>query len=169
MQLEYNDLPYLEPLLMWLRNDETLKEVFTDKSFFMPKLDLAKATTEALQKECPAPRALWIFPLDTDAISQKEGCRNQGSHSFGIIIYVQCIRQPFELIKKESKVILGGEFMELIHIRALVKDSLRRFAIKNSKDINKKFEKVVWTRDRNLYPESDAFLGTSIEYKVNIL
>lgn len=163
-----SDLPYLEPLLMWLRNDETLKNEFTDKSFFMPKLDLSKATKEALENDCPAPRALWIFPLDTDAIQPKEGCRVQGSHSFGIVIYVQCIRDSFELVKRGSEVKLGGQFMELTHVRNLVKESIRKFAIDNAKKMPKSFENVVWVRDRILYPDTDAFLGTSLEYKVNI-
>ena len=37
MQID-SDLPYLEPLLMWLRNDESLKPYFTDKSFLEQKI-----------------------------------------------------------------------------------------------------------------------------------
>ena len=163
------DLPYLEPLLMWLREDETLKKEFTDKSFFMPQIDLAKATSEAKAGgSCPAPRSIWIFPLDTDSIQKKENCLNQGLHNFAIIIYLQCIRDPFQLSKQDEEVRLTGQFMEMTYLRKLVKESVRKFSIKNSKNVPTKFEKIIWQRDRNLYPQDDPFLGTSIEYTVNI-
>lgn len=165
------DLPYLEPLLMWLRDDPKLKDVFTDKSFFMPKLDLEAAAKEAEANGCPSPRSLWIFPLNTSAVTNKPGCNNIGSHEFGIIIWVQCIRDSFELVKTEDKTIkLGGQFMELTALRKLVKNSVKEFSQKNEQNIvNRKFEKLVWSRDRILYPSSDSFLGVSIEFRVNIL
>ena len=51
------DLPYLEPLLFWLRKDEKLKLLFSQDSFFMPHSNLITATEEAMKKDCPAPRA----------------------------------------------------------------------------------------------------------------
>jgi len=169
MQID-SDLPYLEPLLMWLRNDESLKPYFTDKSFFMPKLDLQKAADEALKGDCPSPTALWIFPMDTDAASTTTECRSAGTHSFAIVLWVQCIRESFELVKRDGEVVLGGQFMELTTMRKAVKKSIAAFAKDNtSKFPNRFFEKVIWLRDRNLYPQEDSFLGTSIEYRVNIL
>ena len=44
-----------------------------------------------------------------------------GSHSFSIAIAVKCIRNPFELVKRENGVRLSGQFMELMELRRLVK------------------------------------------------
>lgn len=166
------DLPYLEPLLFWLRNDPVLKNEFTDKSFFMPHSHLVSATEEAMQKDCPAPRALWILPQDTLAVSSQSNCPSQGRHSFYIEIIVQCIRDTFQLSKgQDGEVHLTGQFMELAALRKLVKKSVLEFNRDWEKKhpIGRKFEKMAWVKDQMLYPtEESKFLATAIQFDVNI-
>lgn len=166
-----SDLPYLNPLLFWLRKDEVLKDEFTEKSFFMPHSDLITATEEAIKKDCPAPRALWILPQDTVSLSQREGCLGHGRHTFYIEIIVQCIRNQFELVERDSEVKLAGQFMELTELRKHVKQSVMDF----QKDYlaknpgSRKFDKITWIKDQMLYPsETQNFLATAIQFDVNI-
>lgn len=173
MQLLATDIPYLEPLLFWLRQDPNLKAQFTDKSFFMPHADLVAATQEAMQKkDCPAPRALWILPGDTLAQTQeKNGCFSPGVHRFHIQLIVQCIRDSFQLVERDGEVRLSGEFMTLMALRKMVKASVRSFA----KDYTFKnftaaqFEDISWQRDQMIYPQDQGgFLSTAMEYQVTI-
>lgn len=165
-----SDLPYLEPLLMWLRNDEMLKSVFTDKSFFMPHKDLLSSIEDSIKNNCPAPRALWILPGDTSAINARIGCTTLGNHTFNILVFVQCIRDAFNLVKSGDEVKLTGQYMELSNLRRLIKDSVNRFALQNEKQFTgRTFEAMTWVRDQNLYPQEGSFLATSIEFQVRIL
>lgn len=163
-----NDVPYLEPLLFFLRNDHALKKYFTDKSFFMPKHTLIEATKEAVDKDCPAPRALWILPGDTTAASQKSGCRVPGIHLFHVVIFVQCIRDNFELLKRGDEVVLGGTYMELSEIRKEVKRAMLAFEQKSKENISTLYSDLTWIKDRNLYPDENNFLTTAIEYQIKI-
>lgn len=163
------DVPYLEPLLFWLRNDQALKKYFTDNSFFMPKHTLIEATEEATKKDCPAPRALWILPGDTVATSEKPGCKSPGLHSFHIVVYVQCIRDTFEIVKRDGSPHLAGQYMELSKIRQEVKRSVLAFEMNRRESFNTKYENILWKRDQNLYPDENNFLSTAIEYEVKIL
>lgn len=164
-----NDIPYLEPLLMWLRNDEILKDHFTEKSFFMPHKDLLASTSEAIEKDCPAPRALWIIPGESISLNQKPGCRSISTHTFNISIFVQCIRSSFELVKRNDEVRLGGQYMELAHLRMLVKDSVHRFMIDHEKKSGRRlFSDLVWIKDQSLFPDEDAFLVTALEFQIKI-
>lgn len=166
------DLPYLEPLLLWLRKDAKLSEYFTEKSFFMPHNDLVSATSEAMKKDCPAPRALWILPQDTIAIQQTPpNCKYTGNHTFYIQIMVQCIRDAFQLSKIEDEIKLTGQFMELMQIRKYVKKSVAAFQL----DYEKKnttirlFDSIGWRGDQMLYPnEENSFLITTVQYQVKI-
>lgn len=174
MRVPVTDLPYLEPLLFWLRDDPTLKNEFTQKSFFMPHMDLVDATREAMDKKCPAPRALWVLPGDTLAIQSRPGCKSQGNHTFYIQIIVQCIRGAFELTKVDDEVHLAGQAMSLFEIRRLVKASVLAF-YKDYEAKGKKtggtFSDLQWQRDQILYPQSDEgnnFLSTAIQYQVKI-
>lgn len=166
------DLPYLEPLLFHLRQDPVLKKSFTEKSFFMPHSDLISATEEAMKKDCPAPRALWILPQDTLATitTQKNSCNVPGNHTFFIEIIVQCIRNQFTLVKRGDEVKLEGQFMELAQIRKQVKNSVSQFGKDNSKLMTgQTFSDLVWIKDSMLYPTEDtSFLATAIEYRVKI-
>lgn len=165
------DIPYLEPLLFWLRNDESLKQHFTEKSFFMPKKDLESAAEAAIKSDCPAPRALWIIPSNTNAFSRKVGCKSQGLHTFQILIFVQCIRDSFQLVKKnDGSVKLEGQFMELAQLRKLVKDSVHNFYIQHEQKTSGKklFGDLMWTGDQYLFPDDDNFLSTAIEFEIKI-
>lgn len=163
-----NDLPYLEPLLFHLRKDEDLKKIFTEKSFFMPKHILIQATEEATKKSCPAPRALWIIPEDTVANNPKPGCNSIGIHSFNIVLFVQCIREPFELVRSGDGVKLSGQYMELSSIRKAVKKSVNKFQNESKLDLNLRYSDITWIKDQNLYPDDGNFLTTAIEYSVKI-
>lgn len=164
------DIPYLEPLLMWLRKDETLKSEFTDKSFFMPHSDLISATEDAMRADCPAPRALWILPQDTLAQGQRDTCLTPGVHTFYIEVIVQCIRDSFQLVKRDDDVKLEGQFMELAALRKKVKASVRNFAINNAKPGPPKlFTDIFWVKDSMLYPSGEnRFLATAIEFQIKI-
>lgn len=174
MQLLDTDLPYLEPLLLWLRKDEALKKYFTEKSFFMPHSDLLSATKEAMDKDCPSPRALWILPQDTVALQQSPpNCKYTGSHTFYIQLIVQCIRDHFQLSKIDGEIHLTGQFMELMQLRKYVKKSVSAFANDYERTKNKsaviKFDDIGWRGDQMLYPnEENTFLITAIQYQVKI-
>lgn len=163
------DLPYLEPLLFHLRTDEALKGQFTEHSFFMPHHDLVSATEESMAKDCPSPRALWILPGDTRAQALREGCSSPGVHSFVIEIVVQCIRDPFQIVKRDDVARLEGQSMELFMLRKLVKKSVLDFVNNRPKTNPKQFEGLSWVSDKMLYPSGeDKFLATAIEFQVTI-
>lgn len=164
------DIPYLDPLLMWLRADEDLKKEFTEKSFFMPHADLLSAVVDLAKKDCPSPRALWIFPGDSQAVQQRPGCRAQARHQFSISIFLQCIRNSFELSKTDNGIHLSGQFMEMTKLRKIVKSSVHKFSLKEEGVLlSKPFEGLRWTGDRIMYPREDFnLLGTSIEFEVLI-
>lgn len=161
------DIPYLTPLWLWLRADEDLKLQFTEKSFFMPKHNLISATEEAMKKDCPAPRALWILPQDTLAVGRKSDCKVPGVHTFYVELIVQCIRDPFEIYKDGDTVTLGGQYMELMGLRRLVKQSVLKFSKANSE--NTKFSDLFWVKDTMLYPSDESpFLITAIQFEIKI-
>ena len=162
------DVPYLEPLLFWLREDQALKKYFTEKSFFMPKHTLVQATEEALKGDCPAPRALWILPADTVATQQRPGCKSPGIHTFHIVVYVQCIRDAFEIVARDGKPALSGQYMELSKIRKEVKRAVNDFEQHNRESLSTKYSDIVWIKDQNLYPDENNFLTTAMEYQVKI-
>lgn len=166
------DIPYLEPLWLWLRKDPVLKLEFTEASFFMPHNDLITATQDAMNRDCPAPRALWILPQDTLAQASRDGCKSPGIHTFYIQIIVQCIRDPFQIVKRDGDIKLEGQFMELMDIRKKVKESVQAFAKDYSKTlVNRKFERVRWVKDSMLYPSQEdgpKFISTAIQFEVNI-
>lgn len=169
MLLLTTDLPYLEPLWKWLRDDEILKKYFTEKSFFMPHADIISATQEAMKKDCPAPRALWILPQDTVAVGQREGCKSPGIHTFHITLILQCIRNTFEVVKRENEIALEGQFMELSEIRKHVKESVSNFAKDYKKKGGTAFANVSWSKDQMLYPNEETnFLATALEFQVTI-
>lgn len=163
------DIPYLEPLWLWLRADETLKQHFTEHSFFMPHSHLVSATEEAMRKDCPAPRALWILPGDSIASQTARvppGCSISSSHTFYIQIIVQCIRDAFQAVEREGSLALEGQFMELSFLRNKVKQSVLKFS---SQWRGKEFENVQWRKDSILYPtEESNFLATASEFNVTI-
>lgn len=165
-----DDIPYLDPLLMHLRNDETLKNEFTDKSFFMPHHDLVSAIIDAKNPDCVLPKALWILPGNSTAATQKVGCMSPANHTFTIAIAVKCIRDPFILKKTDNKVSLSGQFMELMQLRKLVKSSVNRFAQKSSENHLARYNDISWAGDQILYPndEKDVLLATSSEFRVLI-
>lgn len=165
------DVPYLEPLLFWLRNDPNLKDEFTEKSFFMPHNHLIAATKEAMAKNCPAPRALWILPSDNVARSLKANCNVTVEHSFHILIFVQCIRDSFNILKKDGTVYLGGQFMELSSLRKKVKKSVLEFGKDwEKKNPYTKFNEIIYRGDQPLYPDDEnKFLVSKTDYTVNLL
>lgn len=166
------DLPYLEPLLFWLQDDPVLKSEFTQSSFFMPHTDLITATEEAMKKDCPAPRALWILPQDTLSGPSKPNCKSYGVHTFYIEVIVQCIRDPFVIRKNDAGFFLDGQAMELAKIRKMVKESVFRFVHEYKKKTNPalyKFDDFNWIKDQMLYPgEGMKFLATAMEFTVKI-
>lgn len=169
-----SDLPYLEPLLLHLRNDPSLKEHFTETSFFMPRNHMIAAIKEAMDKECPAPRALWIFPSTSTAIGNpKAGCRPTQLHSFYITVFIQCMGNSFDFVKRDSGIILGGGFMELTTLRKAVKKSVLEFSKKsehNKFSTNVTYENLQWVGDDIVYPDDEnSFLGVTLEYTINLL
>lgn len=164
------DLPYLEPLLFWLQDDESLKQHFTRDSFFMPHDSFLSAIDEAMQKNCPAPRALWILPQDSFPTSKNVGCKSNALHRFSIMIMVQCIRDSFQISNVAGKPKLTGQFMELTQLRKIVKNSVHRFSLHHEKTVivNKKFSEISWNADKMLYPQEHKFLATNIEFEVKI-
>lgn len=166
------DLPYLEPLLFWLRQDPELKTIFTEKSYFMPHDDMINAVMEAIKKDCPAPRVIWILPQQTIATATNPNCKSPGRHTFYIQIFVQCIRDKFQISKKDNKIQLTGQFMELTKIRNEVKRSVNDFSKSQNNLPIKKFDNIRWVGDSMLYPESEgghqSFLITNLEYEVTL-
>ena len=160
------DLPYLEPLLFHLRTDDRLKKYFTEKSFFMPKKDLISGIEEAIKSDCPAPRALWILPQDSIAVNTTNNCKSQVRHTFYITVITKCIRDSFQIIKRDGKIHLAGEYMEMSEIRKQVKDSIYRFAQDNN--FNETYEKISFVKDQILTPDEESFLVTNLEYQVTI-
>lgn len=167
-----NDIPYLEPLLFWLQDDPKLKQEFTEQSFFMPHAHLVDAAMEAMKKDCPVPRVLWILPGDTNAqTTARPDCKSPGIHTFKIMIIVQCIRDSFVISKANGKVFLSGQYMVLSGLRKLVKESVLEFYKDHAKRnfTGSKFSDLVWVKDQNLYPPDDeGFLITSIDYQVKL-
>lgn len=163
-----DDIPYLEPLLMHLRDDESLKAHFTEASFFMPHHDLVNAIMDSKNSDCALPKSLWILPQDTRPLSSRPGCKGTGSHRFSIALAVKCIRSPFILVKREDQLKLDGQFMELSRMRSLVKHSVLRFSKTNV--MNPRFTDIIWAGDRVLYPntEDQILLATSIDYDITI-
>lgn len=163
------DLPYLEPLLFHLRNDDVLKKYFTEHSYFMPKNNLASAAEEAMKKDCPAPRALWILPQDNLAINKDGVCLPKVHHTFYILIMVNCIRDQFQIIKRDGSVHLSGEYMEMTAVRKSVKRSVYNFNKSISQVVtSRSFENIMFKRDQMLYPDEDNFLVSNTEYQVTI-
>lgn len=163
------DIPYLQDLTFWLQKDARLKNYFTEKSFFMPKNDLVSAINEAMAKDCPAPRALWILPGETSAAPVNNmNCKSPGLHNFHIVIMVQCVRDQFQVVKKDSEIYLGGGFMELAEIRKYVKQSVVEFAKENMKNPSKLYDKIAWRGDQPLFPSEDGFIVSSTEYEIVI-
>lgn len=163
------DIPYLEPLWIHLREDEVLKQHFTDRSYFMPHSHLIAATEEAMKKDCPAPRALWILPGDSLASTARApaGCKVPSTHTFYIQIIVQCIRDAFQVVRKGDSIGLDGQFMELSFLRSKVKESVLRFSAKQDKSLG--FENIIWRKDSILYPSDESsFLATASEFNVTI-
>lgn len=164
------DLPYLEPLLFHLRKDETLKNYFTEKSFFMPKDDLISAVEEAIKNDCPAPRALWVLPQDGLAInSNNTNCKPSISHTFNIMLMIACIRDSFQIVKKDNVVHLSGEYLEMTAIRKAIMKSVSEFnKLKNKEFTGRTFENIRFMKYQSLYPD-DSFLVNNLEYNVTIL
>ena len=169
-----SDIPYLEPLLLHLRTDPKLQNEFTDKSFFMPHVNLLEATSEALSMDCPLPRALWILPGDSIATTAQQNCQSPAKHTFHIQLIVQCIRDQFQISKKDDQFYLNGQAMELFSLRKLVKKSVVEFSRKWDKENNRqKFEKMLWVKDIMQYPDDNPenpnkFLATALEFSVTI-
>lgn len=165
------DIPYLEPLLFHLRNDPILKNYFTEKSFFMPKDDLISAAQEVIDKDCPSPRALWILPQDGIAINSTSNtlCKPIVSHTFNILLMIACIRDTFQMAKKDDKVYLSGEYMEMTAIRKAIMKSVLEFNKEKMKiTTGRTFENIKFVKYQSLYPD-DSFLVNNIEYNVTIL
>lgn len=164
------DVPYLEPLLFHLKNDPDLKKEFTEKSFFMPHHDLVSAAEEAMKKDCPAPRSIWILPGDSTVLTTTIGCPPKAQTNFTILIFVQCIRKAFDLSAGDdpTKVVLNGQAMELYMLRKLVKKSVHKFAIATMKKNVSDYQDVAWVRDQTLYPTEEKFLATAVEFTVKV-
>lgn len=169
------DLPYLEPLMFHLRNDEDLEKFFSKKDFFaMPKTDLADLEG-AIKKDCPAPRSVWIFPGSSQAASatRSANCFPKALHTLNIVIVFQCIRDTFTFIKdKDGDVRLSGTFMELSEARKALKVSINKFNKKISDPIvmSVGFDFINWTNDDMLYPEEgDKMLVSSSVFQTMIL
>lgn len=164
------DVPYLEPLLFHLKNDPDLKKEFTEKSFFMPHHDMVTAAEEAMKKDCPAPRSIWILPGDSTALTTQIGCSPKAQANFTILIMVQCIRNTFDLSVGDdpTRVVLNGQAMELYMLRKLVKKSVHKFALENMAKPVSTFQDVSWVRDQTLYPSEEKFLATAVEFTVKV-
>lgn len=167
-----NDLPYLEPLLFHLRKDSELKTFFDEEGIFaLPKPDQSDLE-RALKKDCPNPRAAWIFPGPSTPMQQgNTGCPPKIIHSFAIVVSVQCQGASFDFLKDNGEVYLDGSYMELCEGRVLIKESVDRFMCKMSKDYTKKFDNMLWTGDSIVWPSEEVggdYIMTQINYSVNI-
>jgi len=166
------DIPYLQPLTLWLQDDETLKEYFTVQSFFMPHNNLVEAIADAEKnKDCFLPNALWILPGDTTTLQRRAACRSQGNHSFKIAIMTHCMGGPFFFRKlDDGSFELAGQFMELARMRKLVKDSVHRFAAKVQTQMGLGYIDLVWVADQNIYPneQNSNLIATSISFEIKL-
>lgn len=168
------DIPYLEPLLFHLQDDPVLKNFFTQFSFFMPKDGIAAAVAELKGSDCPAPRSIWILPQDGVAINGKnsvtQNCIPAVRHSFNILLFVSCIRDPFQVTFRDGKAFLNGTYMEMSAIRKAVMKSVAEFNKKNNAEISgRSFENVMFEKYQSLYPqEGDPFLVNNLDYSVTI-
>lgn len=167
------DIPYLEPLLLHLRNDSNLEKFFTKKDFFtMPKADLSDLEG-AIKKDCPAPRSVWIFPGMSQAANpvRNPNCLPKAMHNFNIVLVFQCIRDTFTFVKSDGLVHLDGTFMEMSEARKALKKSVGDFnkAI-NQYQVSQGFDYINWISDEMLYPEDgNTFLISSSVFQTMIL
>jgi hypothetical protein len=157
--LRTTDLPYLNPLLVYLRSNQNLEKYFSKKDFFaMPKADLNELT-DALKKDCPSPRSLWIFPgTSTNAAPQQriQDCTPKAIHNFNIVIIFQCIRDTFEFKKDKdtTQIYLDGQFMELAEARRAVKKAITEF--NSTLTYNQAFDFISWNSDEMLFPNEES-------------
>lgn len=156
--LRETDLPYLNPLLVHLRSDKSLEKFFSKKDFFaMPKADL-NDLTDAIKKDCPSPRSLWIFPGTSSNVSTQrvKDCSAKALHIFHIVIIFQCIRETFEFKKDKdtTMVYLDGQFMELSEARRAVKKSITEFNKKLG--FAEAFDFISWSGDEMLFPDGES-------------
>jgi len=159
VSIRITDLPYLNPLLVHLRKDVNLEKFFSTKDFFaMPKADL-NDLEDALKKDCPSPRSLWIFPgTSSNAAPQQriKDCTPKANHIFNIVIIFQCIRDTFEFKKDPitTDIYLDGQFMELSESRRAVKKSITEF----NKNLNMReaYDFISWNSDEMLFPDGES-------------
>lgn len=167
------DVPYLEPLLIHLRNDVELEKYFSKKDFYaLPKADLGDLE-DAIKNDCPAPRSVWIFPGNNQnqIATRTPNCGPKMLHNFNIVITYQCIRKSFEFkVDADNKLYLDGQFMELSAARKAVKKSITRFnKTLNIVSDNMGFDYVSWVSDEMLYPDdATQFLISNSVYQTII-
>lgn len=150
--------PYLEPLLLYLKNNEVLREHFTEKDFFRAIGDIDKSFDELYKSNCLDIKSLWVAPFNGSAIDPgSEACSSMRRSNFQILINIPCGIGAFAWEKKQDgSAGLIGAFMDLSHLMMDVVDQVLLFQFKVPgtaySDLNFSGEKVISpTKDRNFF------------------
>jgi hypothetical protein len=164
------DLPYLEPLVIYLKKDPSLRSFFNESDFFAePKID-PEELEDQIKKNGKLSKYFWIFPGETIAKEQNPRfeCASIGIHTFFATIIKPCTREQYFFIKdaQDGSLKLSGEVIELTEIRKAVKDSISK-AYKIINPNQSKYGFIYWKKDEMINLEDGLLIATSI-YEVQI-
>lgn len=161
------DLPYLEPLVLFLKNDADLKSHFNESDFFAePKID-PEEIEKHVKKNGRFPKYFWIFPGDTIAKqSTRAHCQSSGIHTFYATIIKPCLGNQYSFVKDSSSELrLSGEVIEVTEIRNSVKKTISKFY--NSLPTQGRFGFIYWKKDEMIDLEDGLLIATSV-YELEI-
>lgn len=171
------DLPYFEPLVLFLKKSPELRAHFSDRSFFLdPNIDPTDID-KAIGTDAPRRNIIWVFPGDTVARinpgEKKLECSYHGTHTFFITILNVCDRDKFTLIKKDTGLELSGPVVDMMKIRNSVKEEVRRFARQSNSSVKPiRYFDLRWKRDSMIeYTENEkkcGFINATMEFDIDL-
>lgn len=152
------DLPYLEELVIHLKNDEGVKKAFPGigsvKVFVNP--DEIK---ELKKSDCPYKEAIWIFPGQIRRKASSNRLCPVAVHTFGLVILKKVNGKHFEWSQGgEGELNLDGDYIDLAKSRRVVKDAMKCFSPDSLIELD-------W-QSTNAAKMIDCWLASTIEYRV---
>lgn len=168
--------PYLEPLLIFLQNHAKLKKIFTEKDFFRPMSEIDLGIDALLDKgsNCLDVKSIWVGPQNSTALNQN-GCNLGRNHNFQIIINIPCGEGPFFWEKgNDSKIYLGGSFMQLSHymrMAALAVNDFNSYLNREKNDLlsNITYDNIVYLGDKIIHPARNTnFMSGILDFRITI-
>lgn len=156
-----NDLPYFEPLLLHLKKDPDLEPFFSSTDFFaQPKV--REDVEQMLKKDCPIPRALYVYPGETRPKTEgQKGCFSPGVHNFHVFIFVQCLDNYIFVKNKDDTFSLKGQVILLSEMRNAVKKSIQKFARQTENDLLN-YNYIRWAGDSAIDRENGFLVAESV-------